>query len=42
MLNIFVFHSVHLVCTNNSNNKGLDYAKKKSVYDLTDTWKKSN
>lgn len=42
MLNIFVFHSVHLVYTNNSNNKGLDYAKNKSVYDLTDTWKKSN
>lgn len=41
MLNIFVFHSVHLVYTNNSNNKGLDYAKR-SVYDLTDTWKKSN
>lgn len=40
MLNIFVFHSVHLVYTNNSNDKGLDYAKK-SVYDLTDTWKKS-
>lgn len=42
MLNIFVFYFVYLVYINNFNNKGLDYVKNKSVYDLIDIWKKLN